>query len=122
MFSYLYYRVYVFYYRRHDHSSDLFATWIVSVMEFLNILCALLLLSQLSKIWFAFEAPFAAILFLSMLIVNHYRFNRAGFIQRLYDRWQDEPVFQRYLRGYGVIVYMISSVLIPMLLLTFFLR
>lgn len=116
MFSYLYYRVYEFYHRRHDLSADVFAAWIVAVMQFLNVICMLFLLCLFANICPNFGGLFGVILFLTMLGFNFYYYSRREAIQKLVARWQNEPILDRTRHGLWVVLYLLLSLLVPLFL------
>jgi hypothetical protein len=114
-FDYVYYRVYVAYAKK-DPDPGIYAPTIVTLCQFFNFLIIDTILQYTANIsiFKHLEKPILVIILLTALGLNHRRYGRYGQnYPKFHAIWKDEPKDVRHKRGWWVMIYILASVLFP---------
>ena len=114
MFSYIFYRTYCAYQKHHESSPQIQSIGVISCMQGFNALTILKLMRiqlDINKLW-------GGVALIILFIINYNIYNRR--IQNYKDRWKDESLITRRLKGWLIIVYIILSISLFMVVITLY--
>jgi ABC-type Fe3+ transport system permease subunit len=116
-FDYVYYRVYVAYQKK-DPDPWMYATSLVTVCPLLNLFIIDTIFEYFTNTYIAASLgkPILYVIAATALVLNYrkYGYNNQRSYQKFHARWKDEPKKLRRKRGIWVLVYILASVLFPM--------
>lgn len=114
LFDYIFYRVYKFYQKR-DGTPAIYASGVLSVMQFFLLLSTLALVRLLVD--FPIPQKYFIIPIILLLIgINWFRYEQNFDFKKLDSRWGEEDSNQRKRRGWLLVVSLISLILFPILI------
>jgi hypothetical protein len=114
-FDYVYYRVYVAYAKK-DPDPGIYAPAIVTLCQFLNFFIIDTICEYFTHTYMAAQLgkPILLVLLFALLGLNHRRYGRYGqSYPKFHAIWKDEPKDVRHKRGWWVMIYILASVLFP---------
>ncbi len=117
MFSYIFYRIYAFYFYCWKESvPGVYTISLVSFLQFLNILTLQNLLEY--SINFSLSLSNEVVLFVlfAIIIINYFLYNFSA----LEKKYKEESESKRRLKGFSVIAYIICSILFFLTTIIFF--
>lgn len=117
LFDYIFYRVCDFYKRKKDSVAEVTSSLIVSLIQFFTILDLLILV----RIVWEYRIPnnFTTYWFLPIIIiipiVNWRKYVKPKMYREYRKKWKDEYVKNKTLKGLLIVLYIVFSLLIPVL-------
>lgn len=117
-FDYVYYRVYIAYQKRKDPDPCIYARAIVTLVQCMNFFIPMVILEDIFQLYTLPETkkakPFLIIFMLIILVLNYRRYKIKNF-EKLNKIWSDESKRVRRIRGWLVMIYILLSVLFPVI-------
>ena len=111
LFDYIFYRAYRFYNKR-DGTPAIYASGILSVMQFFSLLSALAIFRLIVN--FPIPQKYFIIPIVMILIgINWYRYERNFDIKKLDEKWSKEGVTQKRWKGWLIVASTIFFILFP---------
>lgn len=119
LFDYLYFRTYVAYLKRNEITPWIQSTSLVALMQNLNLFIFYIFCNTFFSIHFNEKAYFV-LLFLLLCILNFYRYQKIKPYSELCKLWDKETKETKKIKGYLIILYITTSVSLPILYGYFF--
>ncbi len=113
IFDYLYYRTYFAYMRKNEATPWIYATNLITLMQFLNLLVVFIIVNKFVSIDNNLK-PFIIILFLLLFVVNYHRYKGKTYT-KLNDLWNNENKKSRQRNGILIVLYILISILLPII-------
>ena len=103
MFAYIFYRTYCAYKKHHDTEPRLQALSVISLMQWMNFL------TLFPHQWNVKISKAATIfIIIALLVLNHFLYNKH--LDQYQQRWDNEPLPKRKLKGWLIIGYIVLSI------------
>lgn len=117
MFAYLYYRIFSTYkYKWNDSIPGVYATCLVSILQFFNFSCLLFLVFFITGTHLDINKLYGALFVAGLIGLNYYRFYIHSNFSLLEEKWKKETNQRKTRNGILIIVYIVFSVLFFLLL------
>jgi len=111
-FDYIYYRLYSTYRKWRDPDPWIYASMLVALMQFLNLLVIYLIVDVLINTSTNLK-PVIIVLFVVLIGLNFQRYSKVKPYEKLKDLWNDEQKELKKKMGWFIVLYIILSVLLP---------
>lgn len=111
LFEYIFYRVYKLYQRR-DSSPEIYASGVLSVMQFFTLLSLLAIVRMI----FDFPIPskyFIIPVLIALIAINWYKFEYRLDFEKLDNQWGNEDIILKRKRGWLILGYLIFCIVFP---------
>jgi ABC-type amino acid transport system permease subunit len=116
-FDYVYYRVYVAYQKRKEPDPYMYATSIVALCQCLNFFIIDTIFKYFTNMYITalLGKPILVIIMFIVLGLNYRRYdhNNKRSYRKFHSIWKNEPKDVRHKRGWLVMIYILASVLFP---------
>lgn len=111
-FDYIYYRVYNTYQKWREQDPWIYASMLVALMQFLNLLVIYLIVDVLINTSTNLK-PVIIVLFVVLIGLNFQRYSKVKPYEKLKGLWKDEQQELKKKKGWFIVLYIILSVLLP---------
>ncbi len=111
-FDYIYYRVYSTYQRWREPDPWIYASILVALMQFLNLLVIYLIVDELINTSTNLK-PVIVVLIVALIGLNFQRYSKVKSFEKLKDLWKEEQKEIKKKKGWFIVLYIITSVLLP---------
>lgn len=111
-FDYIYYRVYNTYQKWREQDPWIYASMLVALMQFLNLLVIYLIVDVLINTSTNLK-PVIIVLFVVLIGLNFQRYSKVKPYEKLKGLWKDEQQVLKKKKGWFIVLYIILSVLLP---------
>lgn len=111
-FDYIYYRLYSTYRKWRDPDPWIYASMLVALMQFLNLLVIYLIVDVLINTSTNLK-PVIIVLFVVLIGLNFQRYSKVKPYEKLKGLWKDEQQELKKKKGWFIVLYIILSVLLP---------
>jgi hypothetical protein len=111
-FDYIYYRVYETYQKWKEPDPWIYASMLVVILQFLNLLLLFLVIEELFNLS-ANLKPFIIVLMIALIGLNFQRYHKVTIFEKLKVIWKDEQKETKINKGWYIVLYIILSLLIP---------
>lgn len=111
-FDYIYYRVFSTYQKWREPNPWIYASILVALLQFLNLLVIYLITDVLINTT-ANLKPVIVVLIVVLIGLNFQRYNKVKPYEKMKNLWKDEQKASKKKRGWLIILYIIISVLLP---------
>lgn len=111
-FDYIYYRVYSTYKKWKEPNPWIYASMLVALMQFLNLLVIYLIVDELINTSTNLK-PVIIVLIVLLIGLNFQRYNKVKPYEKLKDSWKNEQKELKKKMGWFIVLYIIISVLLP---------
>lgn len=111
-FDYFYYRVYSTYQRWREPDPWIYASILVALMQFLNLLVMYLIVDELINTSTNLK-PVIVVLIVALIGLNFQRYSKVKSFEKLKDLWKEEQKELKEKKGWFIVLYIIVSVLLP---------
>lgn len=111
-FDYIYYRVYSTYQRWREPDPWIYASILVALMQFLNLLVIYLIVDELINTSTNLK-PVIVVLIVALIGFNFQRYSKVKSFEKLKDLWKEEQKEIKKKKGWFIVLYITTSVLLP---------
>ncbi len=111
-FDYIYYRVYSTYQKWREPDPWIYASILVALMQFLNLLVIYLIVDELFNTSTNLK-PVIVVLIVALIGLNFQRYSKVKSFEKLKDLWKEEQKEIKKKKGWFIVLYIITSVLLP---------
>lgn len=111
-FDYIYYRVYSTYQKWREPDPWIYASILVALMQFLNLLVIYLIADELINTSTNLK-PVIVVLIVALIGLNFQRYSKVKSFEKLKDLWKEEQKEIKKKKGWFIVLYIITSVLLP---------
>ncbi len=111
-FDYIYYRVYSTYQKWREPDPWIYASILVALMQFLNLLVIYLIVDELINTSTNLK-PVIVVLIVALIGLNFQRYSKVKSFEKLKDLWKEEQKEIKKKKGWFIVLYIITSVLLP---------
>jgi Ca2+/Na+ antiporter len=111
--DYLFFRTYSFYKKKRDRNPEWMGALVLTVLSGLSLLTINALISIITKSSFSFTKIILLVLFILFLFLFWRRYGKSGYVKEVEERYKDEELNRKRLRGWLFILYLILVMLIP---------
>jgi len=113
--SYIYYRIYRFYLQWGDKTPDVLATAVITAVHICHILSIILILEKFNQI--DLEFTYWVILPIAIIYAFYYHLFKQSYSKSA-AKWDEEESTTRDLKGAGIWLYIIFSIVLPFYMAT----
>ncbi len=111
-FDYIYYRVYSTYQKWREPDPWIYASILVALMQFLNLWVIYLIVDELINTSTNLK-PVIVVLIVALIGLNFQRYSKVKSFEKLKDLWKEEQKEIKKKKGWFIVLYIITSVLLP---------
>lgn len=111
-FDYIYYRVYSTYQKWREPDPWIYASILVALMQFLNLLVIYLIVDELINTSTNLK-PVIVVLIVALIGFNFQRYSKVKSFEKLKDLWKEEQKEIKKKKGWFIVLYITTSVLLP---------
>jgi hypothetical protein len=111
-FDYIYYRVYSIYQKWREPDPWIYASILVALMQFLNLLVIYLIVDELINTSVNLK-PIIIVLIVALIGLNFQRYKNVKPYEKIENFWKDEQKESKKKKGWVIVFYIIISVLLP---------
>jgi hypothetical protein len=111
-FDYIYYRVYSTYQKWREPDPWIYASILVALMQFLNLLVIYLIVDELINTSINLK-PVIVVLIVALIGLNFQRYKNVKPYEKIENFWKDEQKESKKKKGWFIVFYIIISVLLP---------
>lgn len=111
-FDYIYYRVYSTYQKWREPDPWIYASILVALMQFLNLLVIYLIVDELINTSTNLK-PVIVVLIVALIGFNFQRYSKVKSFEKLKDLLKEEQKEIKKKKGWFIVLYITTSVLLP---------